>query len=189
MEKVASYIANRLVISELIHRDEARLYTYAIQVQVERCIAIACILLVSFFLKATLEMIAFLIVFMLLRRHSSGFHCETSVGCFLASFVISISTVFIVPLLKNTDFLCLGGVLLSMIMTCIIGAVNNPQVDFCREELSYHKYHSRKTVIILSCIVAFLLHFNVLGRLNGFLAIGIIYNGIILVMGKIKYGG
>lgn len=189
MEKIASLIAGRMVVYDLIRQDDAKFYAYAVQIRIERLMAALIILAISVYLKAVVEIASFLLSFILIRRHSDGFHCDTSIGCLFTSSLLSASTVYIVPILKNNSFLCLGGAVLAMIITLIIGTVDNPGIGFFREELKYHKRHSRITVLILTGITVFLLYNDILCRLNGFLAAGIIYNGVILIMGKIKYGG
>ena len=69
-----------------------------------------------------------------------------------------------------------------MIVLCIIANANNPDLNLSREELDYLKRKSRITVLILGCwIIVMILLFGDY-RIVSFLALGVIYNALSLLI-------
>ena len=69
-----------------------------------------------------------------------------------------------------------------MIVLCIIANANNPDLNLSREELDYLKRKSRITVLILGCWIIVMILLFCDYRIVSFLALGVIYNALSLLI-------
>lgn len=176
MEQLYSYVTDRMINYDIISVDDKEYYAYSIQVLAERIICLLLITLAALIFNALLEVSFFILVYALIRKNCDGFHCRTSVGCFCASTVMSLSTILIGNILTGHCTLCLGVVLLSMVVLCIIATFNNPQMSFTEEELNHLRRNARITVLIIGCVIIVLLFFLRDNKYISFMALGLIYN-------------
>ena len=109
MEYLSLCIANRMCITNVISEDDKEFYAYSVQLLLEKSIGIAFILLFAIASRKLIEISVFLIVFSLIRIHSDGIHCKSSLGCFVSSVIISLSTIPVSSLLMISPGKCQGG--------------------------------------------------------------------------------
>ena len=109
MEYLSLCIANRMCITNVISEDDKEFYAYSVQLLLEKSIGIAVILLFAIASRKLIEISIFLIVFSLIRIHSDGIHCKSSLGCFVSSVIISLSTIPVSSLLMISPGKCQGG--------------------------------------------------------------------------------
>lgn len=74
---------------------------------------------------------------------------------------------------------------MSMIIVLCIGTIRNPNLGLTEEEFVLLKKRSRITIIIVGSFVLFLLILSLHYKHVSFMALGIIYNALSLVMVKI----
>lgn len=186
MEYISTFLANRMCKQDVIREDDRAYYAYSIQLMLEKTIGLFLICIFAFVFKAFWEIMSFLIVFALLRSHSDGFHCKTSLGCFALSVITALSTIPVSNLIRYAPGICQGGVILSMIFIFCIGTVRNPALNPSDREFDHLKKCSRTGVLIIGTIVlVFLLVFPHIVFLY-YAALGIIYNALSMMIVKIK---
>ena len=108
MESVSRYIVDRMLLYELISIEDAKYYVYSIQLILEKTTCLALILCASLFFNATFYVASFLLIFTAIRRYSDGIHCESTLGCFIASVCLSLSTVKVSEVFSDI-LICQGG--------------------------------------------------------------------------------
>ena len=175
----------------LISDDDIAYYAYSIQLFLEATVFILSIFTIAAVLGCVLEIVSFLAVFMLIRKFSDGFHCKSSMGCFIVSTVCTLSTIITVPLLSRYYAAFLGIVVLSTLYLLVKGTHCNPEVCYKPGEISRLKELSRITVVMVGVVVSILLWFRLLEPYNGYFATGVIYNGLSVSVSEIiiKIGG
>lgn len=177
MEQLSACIADRMIDLDIISSDDRDAYCYSVQGLLEKTICLTLIIVLAAFLHSLFEVIAFLSVFMLIRRSSDGIHCKTSVGCFCASTIMALSTIPLVTVL-NKKSVILVGVICAIIVLCVIATFNNPDLNLSKEELDHLKKRSRITSLITGGIVTLLILLFPENKLVPYLVLGVIYNAI-----------
>lgn len=109
MEQISMYMSERMVLQGIISEEDKPNYCYSIQLLLEKIVGLSLILVSAAYFHILLQTLAFLVVFITIRRYSDGIHCRTSAGCFCASVLMCHSTSFIAPLLNNNCAMCIGG--------------------------------------------------------------------------------
>ena len=97
VENASNKIVSRMIANDVIGDDERAIYSYHIQVMLESVVGHSIILLIAAMSGHFVEIFLFLLSFGVLRGSTSGYHCKTSVGCFVLS---SLACAFVV-LLKD----------------------------------------------------------------------------------------
>lgn len=178
MNQMSLRLAKRMVDYDLISSDDTAFYAYSIQLFLEAAVFVLGIFSIAAILGCVLEVFSFLTTFMLIRKHSDGFHCKSVLGCFIVSSLCTLSTIIVVPLFSRYYAAFLGLVVLSAVYLFVIGTHCNPDVCYKPGEIGRLKALSRITVVIVGVVVTILLWFRYLEPYNGYLATGIIYNGL-----------
>lgn len=182
MEQLSACLTERMIDLNIISSDDKDCYCYSVQGLLEKVICLTFIILVAALLHSLSGVIAFLAVFMLIRRSSDGVHCKTTIGCFFASTVISLSTIQVVRTINGNCAICIGGVVCAMIILCIIATYNNPDLNLTKEELNHLKRRSRFTSLITGAIVVITISVFPEKEIVSYMALGVIYNAISLLI-------
>lgn len=185
MNQMSLRLAKRMVDYDLISSDDTAFYAYSIQLFLEASVFVLVIFSIVATLGCVLEILSFLTIFMLIRKHSDGFHCKSFLGCFMVSSLCTLSTIFVVPLLSRYYVVFFGIVVLSTVYLLVIGTHCNPDVCYKPGEISRLKGLSRITVIIVGVVVTILLWFRLLEPYNWYFATGVIYNGLSISISEI----
>ena len=109
MEQLSACITNRMIDLEIISSDDKDFYCYSVQGLLEKITCLTLIIASASLFHSLVGVLAFLAVFMLIRRSSDGIHCKTTIGCFLASTIISLSTIVVVRIINKNCAICIGG--------------------------------------------------------------------------------
>lgn len=109
MEQLSACITNRMIDLNIISSDDKDFYCYSVQGLLEKITCLTLIIVLASLFHSLVGVIAFLVVFMLIRRSSDGIHCKTTIGCFLASTVISLSTIVVVRIINGNCAMRIGG--------------------------------------------------------------------------------
>ena len=185
MEYLSALIADRMCKNEIIKEDDLRLYAYSIQLLLEKTIGLILIGIFALVFKAFFEIAVFTVVFVAVRSFSDGIHCKTSIGCFIGSVLLALSTIPVTTWLIKYPVVCITGVLISMAVILVIGAINDPNLDLSEEEFLWHKKITRILILIIGPAVICLLFLFSNNQLVYYSALGIIYNALSLMAVKI----
>lgn len=184
MESISLAMAKKMSQYHLIHKDDICFYAYSIQLLIEKTIGFALIGVVALVFHAFIEIFLFQTVFITLRRYSDGIHLESTVGCFIVSAMVAISTLFTSRLLTNS-YICQRGVILSMFFIILIGTINTPNLDLSPQELAYLKRKSRIVTGALGCVLIISCWIIPNYKYFQYLSLGFIYNAISILLAKI----
>lgn len=174
--------------NEIIKEDDLRFYAYSIQLLLEKTIGLILIGIFALVFKAFIEIAVFTVVFVVIRSFSDGIHCKTSIGCFISSVLLTLSTIPVTNWLIKYPAVCIAGVLVSMAVILLIGAIHDPNLDLSEKEFIWHKRITRILILIAGPIVLCLLFLFSNNQLVYYSALGIIYNALSLMAVKITKG-
>ena len=101
---------------------------------------------------------------------------------------MALSTIPVTTWLIEYPVVCITGVLISMAVILVIGAIHDPNLDLSEEEFIRHKKMTRILILIVGPIVLCLLFLFSNNQLIYYSALGIIYNALSLMAVKITKG-
>ena len=185
MENISAFIADRMCKLEIIKKDDLKFYAYSIQLLLERTIGLILIGIFALAFKSFFEIAVFVITFALIRIHSDGMHCKTSIGCFITSVLMSLSTIPVSTWLMANPIICKECVMLSVVVIFAIGTIRDPNLDLSDNEFFRLRIRSRIGMSIIGPIVLSLLMILPENRLVYYSSVGIIYNALNLITVKI----
>lgn len=185
MENISALIADRMCKLEIIKEDDLKYYAYSIQVLLERTIGFILIGIFALAFNSFFEIAVFVTTFILIRIHSDGIHCRSSIGCFIASVLFTLSTIPVTSLLINHPIICKEAVMFSMVLIFVIGTIRDPNLDLSDNEYIRLKRRSRIGISIIGPIALALLMIFPENQLVYYSALGVIYNALSLMAVKI----
>lgn len=185
MENISAFIADRMCKLEIIKKDDLKFYAYSIQLLLERTIGLILIGIFALAFKSFFEIAVFVITFALIRIHSDGMHCKTSIGCFITSVLMSLSTIPVSTWLMENPIICKECVMLSVVVIFAIGTIRDPNLDLSDNEFFRLRIRSRIGISIIGPVVLILLMILPENRLVYYSSVGIIYNALNLITVKI----
>lgn len=110
VENTSNKIVGRMIANDIIGADERAIYSYHVQVMLESVVGHTIILLFAALTGHLVEILLFLLSFGILRESTSGYHCKTSVGCFVLSSLACVSVVVLKTLFLRYILYYQGGV-------------------------------------------------------------------------------
>lgn len=189
MERVASGIVTRMITADLIDRNEAASYRYGIQILLEKLISYVVIFGLAIILNRFLEVLLFFISFSVIRKYSGGIHCRHFETCLVASTAVSFSGIALFPLVEKSILTYRGGAIMSIIIVFLIGAVNNPNIDWSDCEYRKVRRLSRLTVVLDASVLMLLLILQSPFVFRFYISYGIVVSAISLLLEIRKKGG
>lgn len=182
MEQLSSCITDRMIALNIIGCDDRECYCYSVQGLLEKITCLAIIVICSSLFYSLIEVLAFLSVFILIRRSSDGVHCKTTIGCFCASTAMALSTIWVARIMNENCAICIGMTLGAMIALYMVATFNNPDLNLTEDELNHLKRRSRYTSMIAGVIVVILILLFSEKKIVFYFALGVIYNAISILI-------
>lgn len=189
MDQVASKIVARMMMANLISEKDAEEYIYGVQILLEKIISYSIIFLLALILNRLLEVFLFVLSFSLIRKYSGGIHCKRFETCLIASAAVSISGIALFPLVENRILLYQGGLIMSIIIVIIIGAINNPNIDWSICEYRKAKRLSRLTVLLETSVLLLLMRLHIPLNYRFYISYGIVICALSMLLEIRKKGG
>lgn len=107
MEQLSACLTERMINLDIISSDDKDCYCYSVQGLLEKITCLSLIILFASIFHSLIGVLAFLSVYMLIRRSSDGIHCKTTIGCFCASTAMALSTIWVARIMNCAT--CTGG--------------------------------------------------------------------------------
>ena len=189
VENTSNKIVGRMIANDIIGADERAIYSYHIQVMLESVVGHTIIFLCAALTGHFVEILLFLLSFGVLRGSTSGYHCKTSCGCFALSSLACVSVVILKDIFLRYTLYYQGGLIISMIIIFLVGAINHPNMGWSDEELQTAKRSSRVKVLILLILLFVLDYLGVKKTYLYCFGMGIIQCSLSLVIVNLKGKG
>lgn len=182
-------IVNKMMDNEIINSDEFDIYLYNLQIIVESLIIHVMLFIFATAIGHLFELLLFIIVFDGIRQFSSGFHCETTIGCVILSFFTCTAMFLIEKLVIDNWSIYQGGVIISIIFIIINGAINHPNMGWSEQELFKAKRNSRIVTVFFTSLILMLGLLSVDKTYIYYLDMGINVSAISMMVEQIKVRG
>ena len=189
VENASNKIVSRMIANDVIGDDERAIYSYHIQVMLESVVGHSIILLIAAMSGHFVEILLFLLSFGILRGSTSGYHCKTSVGCFVLSSLACAFVVLLKDLALRYILYYQGGLIISMIIIFLVGAINHPNMGWSDEELKAARRSSRIKDLILFLLLFILDYLGIEKTYLYCFGMGIVQCSISLVIVNLKGKG
>ena len=176
---------NALISFDIITPAMRRYYEYAIEIMAEKLLSLISMCVIAIWLGKLVPAVLFLEFFLLLRRHTGGYHADSFILCYIESLAIYTVILLFGDSIASYPVLVLGALCISFVLIMFVGTINHPKMNFSVSELMESKKSARYVLVLETLII---LSLNAMGASEsclGFMSWGIILCAISIVVAKI----
>lgn len=185
IERMAAKIVNQMEEQKIINKSNYEYYEYALIVIVENAVAIGTMLLLGLLFRQFLHTVCFIVFFISLRKRTGGFHANKFWQCYLETVIVYIAVIKSVPIICRNPAVMYRILFLAMILICIIGTINHPNMDMSKNELQESKKAARLLVLIEVIIIAVLSYLKADLLYIGYMSVAVILCAFLMCLAKI----
>lgn len=179
-------VVNTLIDFNIITPGMRQYYEYAIEIMAERLLSLASMCVIAIALGKLIPALLFLGFFLLLRRHTGGYHANSFILCYVESLTIFTGIMILGDsIMSSYPILVIGALCISFVLIMFVGTINHPKMNFSVSELSESKKSSRYVLLLEFFIILSLNAIGASERCLGFMSWGIILCAISIVLAKI----
>ena len=175
-EYIANMLTKNMYMDGLIKESEESIYSYSIQLIVEKIIGFSAIYMIALFQGYFFETVLFTISLSNLRKCTGGYHANSFRSCFIGTV-----SIYLINNMKINMIIFL----VSAMVIFVLGAVNHPGMDWNKEEFEENKKLARITVFVELLVVIALTYLGMAEKYILFMSFGMILCAILLTLGKI----
>ena len=185
IEKMALKIVNQMEKEKIISKSRCEYYEYALISMVEHAITVGTMLLLGLVFTQFLPTICFMFFFFSLRKRTGGFHANKFWQCYLGTVITYIVVIRIVPVICINQIEMYGILFFAVVLICIIGTINHPNIDMSKSELRESKKAARLIVLMEVVIIVVLVYLKVDILYIGYMSVAIILCAFLMCLAKI----
>lgn len=185
VEKMALKIINQMEIEKIISKSSCEYYEYALIGMVEHAITVGTMLLLGLIFRQFLPTICFIVFFLSLRKRTGGFHANKFWQCYLGTVITYIVVMQVVPMLCTNQTIMYGVLFFAIVLICIIGTINHPNIDMSKSELQESKKAARLVVLMEVMIIAVLVYLKADILYIGYMSVAVILCAFLMCLAKI----
>lgn len=184
VEKVALRIVNQMEMQKIISKSNCKYYEYALIGMIEHTITVGTMLFLGLLFRQFLYTICFVVFFLSLRKRTGGFHANKFWQCYLGTIIAYIEVMQAVPILCKKPSVMYGLLFLAMLLVCIMGTINHPNMDMNKSELQESKKAARLIVIMQIMVIAVLAYLKADILYIGYMSVAIILCAFLMCLAK-----
>lgn len=156
---LALWFCRKLIKNEIIDKSLAEIYTYGFEILLSFLTSTFVIIAVGLILHRIISTLTFLIVFILVRRFTGGFHASTYLKCKIFTVSVYLIVIFLSSFcnINSWMFLILGATGLCVI--CRLGPIENSNKPLTDKEKIKYRHISIilfETMTMLGYIAAYI---------------------------------
>ena len=152
---------------------------------VENFITVGTMLFLGMFFEKFLQTLCFLVFFLSLRKRTGGFHADKFWQCYFGTVITYIVIIQVMPMFCGTPAVMYGMLLLAIILICIMGTINHPNMDMDKNELRESKKAARLLVLMEVMIIAALVYLKANTLYIGYMSMAIILCAFLMCLARI----
>ena len=163
LQILAKKITVALVLSKIIPPDDMEVYTYGLELLIPKLVLYLLILIIAALTKTIIVSLLFVVMYMSLRKYTSGFHCKTAERCLCVSLLIHILMIMVYYLsIPTTDFILLVLSAISSVVIVIFSPVENEN----RPLVNGEKYKYKVKSILIMILILNLIEVSISLQIN-----------------------
>jgi accessory gene regulator B len=182
--KIASFISQKLVSSSVIPMNIIDIYTYGLELIISFLVTSFIIVVIGIITSQITSSIMFLLVFILLRRFTGGYHAKTHLRCKLCTVIIYIINLFFINHFEFTYKQIILLVLFGFFVTICFSPVPNEYKPIPIERRPYLKKISVIIYVLLSIIALVLYNYEV--KFSSGIIISLVSVAALIIIEKIN---
>ncbi len=185
IEKMALRIVDQMEMQKIISKSNCEYYEYALIGMVEHAITVGTMLLLGMLFRQFLHTVCFMVFFLSLRKRTGGFHANKFWQCYLGTVIFYIVIMQIVPVLCRKPTVMYGLLFLAMLLICIMGTINHPNMDMSKSELKESKKAARLMVLMEAMVLVSLVYLKADLLYIGYMSVAVILCAFLMCLAKI----
>lgn len=185
IENMVLKLVNQMEMEKIINKSSCEYYQYALIGIVEHAITVGTMLLLGLIFRQLLPTICFVVFFLSLRKRTGGFHANKFWQCYLETAIVYIAIIQSVPILCRNQDVMYAMLFLAIVLICIVGTINHPNMDMSKSELQESKKAARLIVLMEVMVIIFSIYFKVNILYIGYMSVAIILCAFLLCLAKI----
>lgn len=185
IENMVLKLVNQMEMEKIINKSSCVYYQYALIGMVEHAITVGTMLLLGLIFRQLLPTICFVVFFLSLRKRTGGFHANKFWQCYLETAIVYIAIIQSVPILCRNQDVMYTMLFLAIVLICIVGTINHPNMDMSKSELQESKKAARLIVLMEVMVIIFSIYFKVNILYIGYMSVAIILCAFLLCLAKI----
>ena len=185
IENMVLKLVNQMEMEKIISKSSCEYYEYALIGMVEHAVTVGTMLLLGLIFRQLLPTICFVVFFLSLRKRTGGFHANKFWQCYLETVIVYIAIIQSVPILCRNQDVMYAMLFLAIVLICIVGTINHPNMDMSKSELQESKKAARLIVLMEVMIIIFSIYFKVNILYIGYMSVAIILCAFLLCLAKI----
>lgn len=185
IENMVLKLVNQMEMEKIINKSSCEYYQYALIGMVEHAITVGTMLLLGLIFRQLLPTICFVVFFLSLRKRTGGFHANKFWQCYLETAIVYIAIIQSVPILCRNQDVMYAMLFLAIVLICIVGTINHPNMDMSKSELQESKKAARLIVLMEVMVIIFSIYFKVNILYIGYMSVAIILCAFLLCLAKI----
>lgn len=185
IEKMALKLVDQMEKEKIISKSSCKYYEYALISVAEHAITVGTMLLLGFIFRQFLPTICFMVSFFSLRRRTGGFHANKFWQCYLGTVITYIVVMQIVPMLCKKPTSMYGLLFLAILLVCIMGTINHPNMDMNKSELRKSQKAARLLVFVETMVIAVLVFLKADLLYIGYMSMAVILCAFLMCLAKI----
>lgn len=185
IENMVLKLVNQMEMEKIINKSSCEYYEYALIGMVEHAVTVGTMLLLGLIFRQLLPTICFVVFFLSLRKRTGGFHANKFWQCYLETVIVYIAIIQSVPILCRNQDVMYAMLFLAIVLICIVGTINHPNMDMSKSELQESKKAARLIVLMEVMIIIFSIYFKVNILYIGYMSVAIILCAFLLCLAKI----
>ena len=185
IEKLALRIVNQMEERKIISKSNCEYYEYALVGMVEQAITVGTMLHLGLLFRQFLHTVCFMVFFLSLRKRTGGFHANKFWQCYLGTVIFYIAIMQIVPIFCRKPTIMYGLLFLAMLLICIMGTINHPNMDMSKSELRESKKAARLQILMEVMIIAALIYLKADFMYIGYMSAAIILCAFLMCLARI----
>ncbi len=185
IENMVLKLVNQMEMEKIISKSSCEYYEYALIGMVEHAITVGTMLLLGLIFRQLLPTICFIVFFLSLRKRTGGFHANKFWQCYLGTVITYIVVMLVAPMLCVNQMIMYGLLFGAIILICIMGTINHPNIDMNKGELQESKKAAKLVVLMEVMIIAVLVYLKANILYIGYMSSAIILCALLMCLAKI----
>lgn len=183
---MSTILINLFINRGLISKEEKDLFICAIEQLFVYILNILSMIIIGLTLNMLFEAILFTITYIPIRIYAGGYHLKTQLRCYIFSVLMLISVLLILKIKIIISIIPITIItILSSFIIILLSPIEDKNKPLDEIEIKVYRKRAIRNLIIEVLILSILFSLNK-ANLSFCISISLLYNAIMLILGKIK---
>ena len=185
MDKIIEKILDQQELKKFINKEDREVYQFGLECAILKIVHIISYLLIAVCMGEVLSLLVSAFVLIPLRKKAGGYHAKSRTGCYIFSCCVVcllclVNKIPIIPMMK----IC--GISIADILILLFAPVENENRELeCDEKVLFNR-QAKCLLFVINCMIAVIYMIGKCVFLAYWLGNGVIFAGILLLLGMVK---